>query len=212
MYRRQSLILLAWTGAILIVTAIIFGFAINSLSMVRAIDLYVYDLLFPPLQSLVPILKVITSLAGFYGILALSAIAFVLLVETRHLREAFAWLVTIGIAQLFVHQTKYLFVIIRPDNALVDTIGYSYPSGHTTMIAVFATLMILYAIKHVRPMSKMRVISVLCLLIVIAVSFSRLSLGAHWFSDIVGGLLLATGVTFFVYSLLRIFWTSNNRL
>lgn len=65
----------------------------------------------------------------------------------------------------------------------------SFPSGHsmTSVIAYGALLVIVLP----RLGTRWRIpVTILAVLLPLAVSFSRLSLGVHWASDIVGGLLL----------------------
>ena len=63
---------------------------------------------------------------------------------------------------------------------------YSFPSGHTIRIVLVAVAVV--AIAHGRA----RVAAVaIAIPVVAAVLFSRLALGEHWFSDVVGGVLVA---------------------
>ena len=82
----------------------------------------------------------------------------------------------------------------RPDAALalVEETGYAFPSGHT----VFATAFyggLIYLLGHWgafpdRPVLRRAIQGALALFIV-AVGASRIYLGAHWPSDVIGGLL-----------------------
>ena len=63
---------------------------------------------------------------------------------------------------------------------------YSFPSGHTIRIVLVAVAVV--AIAHGRGRGAAVAIA---LPVVAAVLFSRLALGEHWFSDVVGGVLVA---------------------
>ncbi|MQY34262.1 hypothetical protein SRB17_22280 [Streptomyces sp. RB17] len=69
--------------------------------------------------------------------------------------------------------------------------GWSFPSGHTTTAALTAGLLIT-ALYLRAPRGR----TVLCLLVACwgaGVGLTRVFLGVHWFTDVVGGWLLAVG-------------------
>ncbi|MFC4259397.1 bifunctional DedA family/phosphatase PAP2 family protein [Marinobacter lacisalsi] len=71
--------------------------------------------------------------------------------------------------------------------------GYAYPSGHAAGITVFLGLAGAFVAREWRPSRRWRVymtVSVPMLL----VAASRVVLGVHWFSDMIGGILLGLAV------------------
>ena len=74
----------------------------------------------------------------------------------------------------------------------------SFPSGHSALSAAFYGLIIYFSEKHfVKTQPKIIIITSGTLLI-LAISFSRLYLSAHWFFDILAGLALGFGWLFLV--------------
>lgn len=81
---------------------------------------------------------------------------------------------------------------IRPWGiAQFTTEKYSFPSGHTTLSVVFYFGFVLLLINALQPKIKRYWPLFFCAtLIVLGISISRLYLGAHWFTDVLGGWLL----------------------
>lgn len=87
---------------------------------------------------------------------------------------------------------KSHFERVRPSliEHLTFADGYSYPSGHSLSSAsVYFTLAIILNNISLARSSKLILISML-LLIILAIGFSRIYLGVHYFSDITAGILL----------------------
>ncbi|MDP1760404.1 MAG: phosphatase PAP2 family protein, partial [Candidatus Woesebacteria bacterium] len=75
---------------------------------------------------------------------------------------------------------------------------FSYPSGHAAR-AVFIGVITYLAFSIYHLALRKRLLFGFCLgLYVFLVSVSRVYLGHHWFSDIIGGVLLASGFAFAV--------------
>ena len=102
---------------------------------------------------------------------------------------------------LFLFVIKYTVQRVRPLPEVFS--GYSFPSGHSTIIVVFF-LSLLFIIN------KKEILSMLATFAIIAVPVSRVVLGAHFLSDVIAGLLLGSIVVDFmkvyykkIYSIIR---------
>ncbi|MYT68901.1 MULTISPECIES: phosphatase PAP2 family protein [unclassified Streptomyces] len=71
--------------------------------------------------------------------------------------------------------------------------GYSFPSGHAMTAATSCAILLLIALSLV-PRRGRPVCWALAVVSVVGVGFTRVALGVHWFSDVVGGWLLGAAV------------------
>ena len=77
----------------------------------------------------------------------------------------------------------------RPMELFGGTVGYAFPSGHTAVMVVlfgFLAVMAAHSLSHAWRWVPYVIASV----IVSAIAFARLYLGAHWLSDVLGGFIL----------------------
>lgn len=95
---------------------------------------------------------------------------------------------------LLVSLLKPAFGRLRPDVALADYTAYglSFPSGHASMsAAVFLTLGVISASTRSRLRERLYILAMAATAAVL-VGLSRVALGVHWASDVLGGWALGT--------------------
>lgn len=133
-------------------------------------------------------------------------LSFTILVGTMALlhRPLFALhLVIAGLATAATtHGLKVMFATPRPDLLLTLPHTLSYPSGHSSGITVFYGLVASFIAQNLLPTMRWKVYLSFGIPILL-VAFSRVLLGAHWLTDIIGGVLLGLalcGLTRTIYS------------
>jgi membrane protein DedA with SNARE-associated domain/membrane-associated phospholipid phosphatase len=92
---------------------------------------------------------------------------------------------------------KHLAHSARPWGILNSPESYSFPSGHTTLSTTFYVSLGLLLIHSGRFQHKRMLYFVIGLLIA-AISVSRIYLGAHWFTDVLGGWLLSASLVMLI--------------
>jgi undecaprenyl-diphosphatase len=104
---------------------------------------------------------------------------------------------------LLVSVAKQVEMVSRPDNAIVQNVGYSFPSGHTAGIVVLAGVMVFFAWSYWKSSRTHVGLTVGYGIVVGLVSFDRVYLNTHWFSDVLGSLLLGASWLLFVMLIYR---------
>lgn len=88
---------------------------------------------------------------------------------------------------------KQLFHRQRPELLkLIEIGGYSFPSGHSMSSISFYGFLIYLSIRYIKRWPKYCIAGVLSLLI-IAIGISRIYLGVHYASDVLGGYIVGSG-------------------
>lgn len=119
-----------------------------------------------------------------------SAIIVVYLWKTNKKTDSAHFAFTMVIGGLLSFAIKTIVARTRPINALVSTIDYSFPSGHTMSAVIFFGLIIYLICKHRKTYAGNWKLDVFCIKIPIIIGFSRLYLNVHWLSDVLGGMLI----------------------
>ena len=131
----------------------------------------------------------ITALGG--GLLAVVGTAFVLAaLLSRRLRLALIVAGVLIAASLFTHLVKDYVARPRPPwEHLVPAPGYSFPSGHTLNSTVSYGLLAVVAWRSRLPVPVRRAAVVLGVTLPFLIGLSRIALGVHYPSDVLGGWL-----------------------
>ena len=110
-------------------------------------------------------------------------------------RTAVFFVSTLFVGGVLVFATKYFFNVARPLDSLVTAIGPSFPSFHSATATVYFLLLMHYFDNFMKGGIR-KLFNFACLTLLFLVAFSRIYLGVHWLSDVLGGIFLGVLVTY----------------
>ena len=151
------------------------------------IDVLAYNILVKKLRNpyLTIIMKIITRLCNFEGILLFTILSFIIIKDKK---IALTIPLNIVLATLINQVLKHIIRRPRPIGyRLIKIGGFSFPSGHAMVsMAFYGYLLYLANIYIKKPKHKKIIISIL-ITIIILIGISRVYLGVHFCSDIITG-------------------------
>lgn len=135
------------------------------------------------------IMTVISQLGDGIVQAALVATVALWLTWKRSWLAAGHWLAAALFATLAIWTLKEGLQLPRPNDMYEGVMSYSFPSTHTLLATcIYGFLSVLVA-RELPPHWRW-VSYAVAWIIILGIAFSRLYLGAHWLSDVIGGLLL----------------------
>lgn len=107
------------------------------------------------------------------------------------------------VAQGIVELTKLGFHRSRPDSWIVhQELGFSFPSGHAATAIVFFASWLLLIWAMPLPRAAKLIATVALGIWIIGIDWSRLALGAHYVTDVIGGTLMGVGCACILWAVL----------
>jgi membrane-associated phospholipid phosphatase len=143
-------------------------------------------------------MELINASAGIWQVLLGAAAVVALFVLERRA----GWLMLIGsVSSGLDNLIKLVISRQRPPADLVHilspTTGFSYPSGHAVFFTWMSFMIALSVAPKVAPAYR-PVLWIFAAVVIVLTCFARVWAGAHWPSDVIGGVLLGIGWSAFV--------------
>ena len=136
-----------------------------------------------------PIAKFITNFGGAIFLAVLTIILFILIKNKKIGVSIFANLAIItALNQLL----KNILQRPRPtEYRIIEETGYSFPSGHSMISMAFYGYLIYLIYKYVKNKYVKWISMVLLSILICSIGISRIYLGVHYTSDVLGGFLIS---------------------
>jgi membrane-associated phospholipid phosphatase len=136
----------------------------------------------------------VTDLGGTWFVIALAVVVCVV----EYVRVPNRWipvfLLTVLLGEVvLVNAIKDLLHRVRPTfNPIAETLGPSFPSGHSATAAAFYAAVALILARRRSPRTR-SLLAGAAVAVAVGVAASRVLLGVHWLSDVVAGLAFGWG-------------------
>ena len=126
------------------------------------------------------------------GATFLLAISTILLIVIKKKQIPLYILINLICAFLTNQTFKSIFTRTRPIGInLIDETGYSYPSGHSMIGLSFYGFIIYLIYKNIKNKLTKTILIASLILTILLIGFSRIYLGVHYLTDVIGGFLLS---------------------
>ncbi|MDO4382076.1 MAG: phosphatase PAP2 family protein [Clostridia bacterium] len=148
-----------------------------------------------------PIAKFITNFGGAI-FLSIATIALLLLIKNKKIGlSIFSNIVIITILNQLLKR-----ILRRPrptEFRIVEETGYSFPSGHSMVSMAFYGYLIYLIYRHIKNKYIKWSLIVLLSILICLIGISRIYLGVHYTSDVLGGFLLSISYLVVYISLIK---------
>lgn len=156
-----------------------------------AIDLIIYKIIVQNMRTdiLTSIFKIITNFGGAYCLIIIAMLSAIFIKDKK-----IAFSIPINLILITIFNLVLKNIVERPrpiGYRLIDETGYSFPSGHSMVSAAFYGLIIYFVWKNIKD-KKLKYISCAVLgILVTLIGISRIYLGVHYASDVLGGFTIS---------------------
>ena len=136
-----------------------------------------------------PIAKFITNFGGAIFLIVLTIVLFIVIKNKKIGVSIFSNLVIVTILNQLL---KGILQRPRPtEYRIIEETGYSFPSGHSMISMAFYGYLIYLIYKYVKNKYIKWISIVVLSLLICTIGISRIYLGVHYTSDVLGGFLIS---------------------
>ena len=136
-----------------------------------------------------PIAKFITNFGGAIFLIILTIVLFILIKNKKIGLSILTNLVVITVLNQII---KHILQRPRPtDFRIIEETGYSFPSGHSMVSMAFYGYLIYLVYKYIKNKYIKWISIILLSILICSIGISRIYLGVHYTSDVLGGFLLS---------------------
>lgn len=177
------------------------------MNLTTSIDNYIYKIItFRINDNLTNIYKIITFFGSTLFIVSLCVIFFILFIYYKKKNYSFIISGVLIISTIINNLIKIIIQRERPEVLqLVTESSYSYPSGHS-MASVSMYGILLYLVIKSKWNKKIKIPLIILLSILpILVGISRIYLGAHFVTDVIGAFIVSI-----IFILIEVYFIEKN--
>lgn len=156
-----------------------------------------------------PIAKFITNFGGAIFVISLTTILFFLIKDKK---IGISIIANLGIVTILNQIIKFIMQRPRPTEfRIIEETGYSFPSGHSMVSLAFYGYLIYLIYKYINNKHLKRTLIILLSVLICIIGVSRIYLGVHYTSDVLGGFLISFAYLIIYIELVNKFVLEKNK-
>lgn len=160
------------------------------MNLINIIDSNTYSIITKLMSNNVTAVMIFISYLGSAVVLICLTIALIILLKNK--RDA--KFITSNLVIVFLLNKILKLIIARPRPSVLRLVyeeGYSFPSGHAMVSMGFYGFLIYLAYKNIKN-KKIKIPLIIFLsILILLIGVSRIYLGVHYATDVIGGFLIA---------------------
>ena len=156
-----------------------------------------------------PIAKFITNFGGAIFVISLTTILFFVIKDKK---IGSSIITNLGIVTILNQIIKFIMQRPRPTEfRLIEETGYSFPSGHSMVSLAFYGYLIYLIYKYINNKHLKRTLIIILSILICVIGVSRIYLGVHYTSDVLGGFLISFAYLIIYIELVNKFVLEKNK-
>lgn len=156
-----------------------------------------------------PIAKFITNFGGAIFVISLTTILFFLIKDKK---IGISIIANLGIVTILNQIIKFIMQRPRPTEfRIIEETGYSFPSGHSMVSLAFYGYLVYLIYKYINNKHLKRTLIIILSVLICVIGVSRIYLGVHYTSDVLGGFLISFAYLIIYIELVNKFVLEKNK-
>ena len=156
-----------------------------------------------------PIAKFITNFGGAIFVISLTTILFFVIKDKK---IGISIITNLGIVTILNQIIKFIMQRPRPTEfRIIEETGYSFPSGHSMVSLAFYGYLVYLIYKYINNKHLKRTLIIILSILICVIGVSRIYLGVHYTSDVLGGFLISFAYLIIYIELVNKFVLEKNK-
>ena len=156
-----------------------------------------------------PIAKFMTNFGGAIFVISLTTILFFVIKDKK---IGISIIANLGIVTILNQIIKFIMQRPRPTEfRIIEETGYSFPSGHSMVSLAFYGYLIYLIYKYINNKHLKRTLIIILSVLICIIGVSRIYLGVHYTSDVLGGFLISFAYLIIYIELVNKFVLEKNK-
>ena len=156
-----------------------------------------------------PIAKFMTNFGGAIFVISLTTILFFVIKDKK---IGISIITNLGIVTILNQIIKFIMQRPRPTEfRIIEETGYSFPSGHSMVSLAFYRYLIYLIYKYINNKHLKRTLIIILSVLICIIGVSRIYLGVHYTSDVLGGFLISFAYLIIYIELVNKFVLEKNK-